>query len=139
MLASSSAKVATLPKLPRHPPATLTRDFVADLKPEAKPYEVRDTELKGFLVRVERSGTMTYYVEVRRGKRLKIGRAANLKVHVARARADRVLGNVANNRDPWDGLRAEPDATVPSLGEFVAGSNPDEKDVRKWDGILAVS
>lgn len=131
------ATVRTLPRKPKHPPHKLTRDFVASLKPEAKPYEVRDTELKGFLVRVQPSGVKTYYLEIARGKRLKVGRADALKAHIARSRAERMLGNVANDRDPFDGIReTKPDA-APSLGEFIAGDDPDEPDVRKWTGEYA--
>ena len=96
----------------RHPaearsaPPKITRELVSDLKPRAAPYEVRDTDQKGFLVRVQPSGVMTYYLEIARGKRVKLGRTASLKAHHARDIAERMLGNVANHRDPWDGIRA---------------------------------
>src|SRR5690606_32444634 len=99
-----TATVTALKTAPKHPPHKLTRDYVATLKPEPKPYEVRDTELKGFLVRVQPSGTKTYYLEIARGKRVKVGRTDALKVHIARSRAERIVGNVANGRDPWDGI-----------------------------------
>jgi integrase len=130
---SLSATVAALPKRGADP-QTLTRGLVGTLLPRAAPYEVRDVELTGFLIRVQPSGVMTYYVEIARGKRIKLGRAATLKTHLARDLAKRMLGNVANHRDPWDGIRAPDDKTSPTLGEFVAGSNPKEKDVAKWDG-----
>ncbi|HEX6993723.1 MAG TPA: tyrosine-type recombinase/integrase [Gammaproteobacteria bacterium] len=136
MAESVSATVTPLPRR-RRASRKLTRELVASLTPKATAYEVRDAELKGFLVRVEKSGTMTYYVEIARGKRLKVGRAAHLKPHIARDRAERILGNVANNRDPWEGIRQTKDDTAPSLGEFIAGSDPKEKDVAKWDGDYA--
>jgi integrase len=86
---------------------------------------------------VQPSGVSTYYVEIARGKRLKVGRTATLKAHLARDRAERILGNVANDRPPWDGIRSTADNTTPTLGEFVAGANLDEDDVRKWDGDYA--
>jgi hypothetical protein len=46
-------------------PEKLTKRTVAALKPEAEPYEVRDTELKGFLVRVEAGGTKSYFLDYR--------------------------------------------------------------------------
>jgi integrase len=55
----------------------LNRETVNDLTPSKKPYEVRDTDIKGFLLRVQPSGVMTYYYEYRtqdgRKQRSKIG------------------------------------------------------------------
>jgi integrase len=134
---SVKSKVATLKPERFNAPRKLTREAVGALAPRPDPYEVRDTELKGFLVRVQPSGVMAYYLEIARGKRIKLGRTTALKTGQARDIAERMAGNVANNRDPWDGIRAPSDTTAPTLGEFVAGSNPDEKDVRKWDGDYA--
>jgi site-specific recombinase XerD len=134
---SVSATVTTLPKRARRGPTKITRELVQKLKAEAEPYEQRDSEIKGFLVRVQPSGTLTYYLEIARGKRLKLGRADALKVHIARDRAGRIIGNVANGRDPWDGIRQTVDDECPTLGEFVAGADPEETDVRKWDGDYA--
>lgn len=116
-------------------PRKITRDLVLQLEPRKAPYEIRDTEIRGFLVRVQPSGLSTYYVEIRRGKRLKIGRTAALKTAVARNRAERIIGNVANDRPPWEGIREEADG-APTLGEFIAG-DPEQEDVRKWTGDYA--
>jgi integrase len=136
MQASAPAVIALKPDR-FNAPRKLTRDAVSELTARDDPYEVRDTEIKGLLVRVQPSGVTTYYLEIARGKRIKLGRTASLKAHHARDIAERMLGNVANHRDPWDGIRAPTSTTSPTLGEFVAGSNPDEKDVRKWDGDYA--
>jgi integrase len=130
---SAATNVTALPRR-RRGAARLTRDLVLSLRPELKPYEQRDDDVTGFLVRVEPGGTVTYFVEIARGKRVKLGRADVLKVHLARERAKQMLGNVANHRDPWEGIRQAATNGAPTLGEFVAGSNPDEKDVSKWDG-----
>jgi hypothetical protein len=53
----------------------ITNRLITSLKPKGKPFEVRDTQLKGLLLRVQPSGTMTYYMEYQRGKRVKLGRA----------------------------------------------------------------
>jgi integrase len=119
-------------------PEKITKELVNGLVARDAPYEIRDTDLKGFLVRVQPSGVSTFYVEIGRGKRLKVGRTATLKTHLARNRAERILGNVANDRPPWDGIRATVDNAAPTLGEFIAGTNPKEDDVRKWDGDYAV-
>lgn len=120
----------------RHGPTSITRDLVESLKPEVKAFERRDTKLKGFLIRVQPSGQKTYYVEYARHKRVKLGSDPELKTAVARDQATRVIGNVANGRDIWDGIKST-GASGPTLGDFIAGSNPKEEDVTKWDGAYA--
>jgi integrase len=80
--------------------AVITQELVKSLKPEAKPYEVRDLDPKGFLLRVQPTGVMTYYAEYRRGKRLRIGGADKLAPSQARARAKKVLAEVTLGGDP---------------------------------------
>ena len=45
--------------------ALITQELIRTLKPQAKPYEVRDPRLKGFLLRVQPTSVMTYYAGVR--------------------------------------------------------------------------
>ena len=58
--------------------AKIGNSLLARLTPEAKPYEVNDTELKGFLLRIQPSGVISYYCSYRnrQGKRnrLSLGR-----------------------------------------------------------------
>ena len=51
----------------------ITQKLVDGLKPQAKPFEFRDTELTGFLLRVQPSGAKSYICQYARGKRLTIG------------------------------------------------------------------
>ena len=53
--------------------AKLSSRAIQALIPVKKPFEVVDTELKGFLLRVQPSGVMTYYFSYRngQGKRLR--------------------------------------------------------------------
>jgi integrase len=79
--------------------AAITQELVKSLKPAAKPYEVRDHRLKGFLLRVQPTGVMTYYAEYGRGKRHKIGRADALAPSAAFERAKTVLAQAALGTD----------------------------------------
>jgi hypothetical protein len=86
----------------------LTSTVVRDLAPAAKPYEVRDERLRGFLVRVQPSGRKSYYVEYRRGKRLALGRADLLSASTARDKAREILAQAVQGQDPAVGRgRAE--------------------------------
>src|SRR5262245_36699018 len=66
-------------------------NLVKQLRPAAKPFEIRDTRVKGFLLRVQPSGTMTYYAEYGRGKRISLGRSEVLAPDKARQRAKEIL------------------------------------------------
>lgn len=137
MTNTPSNVVAFRAKRPR--PALITRELVASLRPLPDAYVRRDTKLKGFMVRVQPSGVMTYRVEIGRGKQLKLGRTTDLKTSEARALAEQIFANVKRGHDPWDGIKDAPpsESTVPTLGAFIAGTDPDESDVLKWNGPYA--
>jgi len=56
--------------------AKLTNQTIRALRPAEKPYEVVDVDLKGFLLRIQPSGVMTYYFTYRneQGKRARCAR-----------------------------------------------------------------
>ena len=80
----------------------LTITTVNALTASEKPYEVLDTEIKGFLLRVQPSGSMTYYLSYRnqenKRSRYKIG-TNSLSPAQARDIAKKLAGKVANNED----------------------------------------
>lgn len=80
--------------------AVIGNSLVASLKPAEKPFEVRDTRLKGLLLRVQPSGVMSFYVEYARGKRVNIGRAGAVTPAQAREHAKRILAEAYQGRDP---------------------------------------
>lgn len=87
-------------------PAKLTKRFVEALEPRSEPYEEPDTEIKNFRVRVETTGTKTFWFIYRlaggrQGKRTRyrLGAFPNLSVEGARALAKKVAGDVANGID----------------------------------------
>ncbi|HLF95837.1 MAG TPA: site-specific integrase [Methylococcaceae bacterium] len=97
--------------------AKIGNSLVARLIPETKPYEIRDTQLKGFLLRVQPSGAMSYIVEYRRGKRLTLGPVGVLTPVQARDRAKEVLADVVHGKDPQAEKRA---AKVDEFKDFLA-------------------
>ena len=71
--------------------AKLSTRTIQVLRPCDKPFEVVDLELKGFLLRVQPSGTMTYYFSYRNGQgkrqRYRIGNSESLSPVQARDQA----------------------------------------------------
>jgi integrase len=61
-------------------------------KPE-KPYEVRAEKPLGLLLRVQPSGSRTFYVQIRRGKRVRIGPAGTYTLKQAEEVAKKILVN----------------------------------------------
>jgi integrase len=82
----------------------LTQRTVKNLVVSNKPYEIVDTELKGFLLRVQPSGIMTYYYTYRNnvGKRQRcnIGRHGALTVTQARDLAQQCAAKAKSGIDP---------------------------------------
>lgn len=83
--------------------AKLTNRTLATLKPRTDTYDVRDNDIKGFLIRVRPSGSMTYLLQYRNkdGKQqsYKIGLASNLKPTQARDIAENQAARVASGID----------------------------------------
>lgn len=86
-------------------------------QPQAKPFEVWDSRLSGFVLRVQPSGARSYYAQIGRGKRVALGKVGQFTPDEARERCEKVLGNVAHGRAPLHDLDGAPDG--PTLGEFI--------------------
>jgi integrase len=97
-------------------PELITLDLIRSTEPRAKPFEIRDTRLKGFLLRVQPGGSKTFYVEYARGKRVRIGPADALAPSHARERARQILADVALGGDPHEAQR---EAKAHSFRTFV--------------------
>jgi integrase len=77
-----------------------------------KPFEICDTRLSGFILRIQPSGYRSYYAEWSHGKRQVLGAVGHLLPDEARERCEKVLGNVAHGRPPLHGLDGETGPTV---------------------------
>jgi hypothetical protein len=88
-----------------------------DAKPAAKPFEIWDSRLSGFVLRVQPSGARSYYAQIGRGKRVALGKVGALTPDEARERCEKAMGNVAHGRLPLEGLDGA--AKGPTLGEFI--------------------
>lgn len=78
----------------------ISANLIKALKPTAEPYEVRDTRLPGFLIRVQPSGRMSYYVEFARGRRMLIGPVTAIKPDKARTEAGNRKADFIRGDDP---------------------------------------
>lgn len=98
------------------PSILLTQTRIEALKPRERPYEVRDTKVRGLLIRVQPSGSMRYYVEVARGRRTKLdGRPGPITPRAARIEALKLLAKHGAGED----IRRHRSARQP-LSEFIA-------------------
>jgi len=79
---------------------TLTATVINALEPKEKPFEIRDSKLTGFILRVQPTGKMSYVCQYARGKRVNIGPANVLTPTQARETARAILGDVARGIDP---------------------------------------
>ena len=97
--------------------ALIGNTLLKSIEPRPKPFEIRDTRLKGFLLRVQPSGVATFYVEYSRGKRCSLGRADAVKPDAARERAKEILADSYHGRDPMAEKRK---ARSHTLRSFIA-------------------
>lgn len=83
--------------------AKLSSRTVQALRPCDRPFEVVDSELKGFLLRVQPSGAMTYYFSYRNGQgrrgRYRIGNSDSLGPAQARDQATLLSARVVAGED----------------------------------------
>ena len=72
--------------------------LINELEAKPRPYDVRDSKLNGFMLRVHPTGRMVYYVEYTRGQKHKLGTTQELKPAEARQLADKTIFNFKNAR-----------------------------------------
>jgi integrase len=83
--------------------AKLTERFIKTITPKSTPYEIRDTEINGFILRIEPTGTLIYYLVYRittgAKKRYKIGRHGSITVTQARDMAKQFSAKAISGQD----------------------------------------
>ena len=115
---------------------TLTWRTIAALKPEERAWIAWDSEVTGFGVKVQPTGTKSFIVNYRPGgggrtapnRRIVIGRAGLMAPDHARRLARELLDRVAGGEDPVEARTGAP--RLPTLAEAFAEyleANPDRK------------
>ena len=74
--------------------AKITQTSLPKFKPQNTPYDVRDTELTGFILRVLPTGRKVYYCQYARGKREKLGLVPAVTPEQAREKAKKMLAGI---------------------------------------------
>lgn len=99
----------------------LTTRNVTEAKPAPTPYEMRDTDTKGLLLRVQPSGVKSFIVEWTRGKRSTLGRFPVVTLDGARKRARKAMSEADTLGAPAAVIEANkpPEAKALTFGEFV--------------------
>jgi integrase len=97
--------------------AQLNKRLVAGAEPRERPYEIRDTTLRGLLLRVQPSGHKAWIIEWGRGKRRTIGDFGHLTLDQARAHAARSMAEVIQQGLP---SIAKPKVKTCTLEQFLS-------------------
>lgn len=81
----------------------LTERRAASLNPKDRAYQCHDTEIRGFFLRIEPTGTRSWFLDYRNSKgrrrRYRIGAYPAVTADIARALAKAAAGKVANGED----------------------------------------
>ena len=113
------------------PPArsSIAKEALAKTKP-AKAYEVRADTPQGLLLRVQPSGLRTYYVQVARGDRRRIGPPGTFTLEQAKERAKKII---------LDPAAAGARKTGTTLAEHIAGHYAAYAQARLKNGAKSVA
>jgi len=94
----------------------INNTLISKLKPKTHYYNIMDTELPGFHVRISPTGRATYRCNYKRGKTYTIGKTSYITPAQARDKAKQVLGNAAMGIDPEDKTTSN---IIPTLEQFI--------------------
>lgn len=108
--------------------AKITPELVQTIAPAAKLFDVNDTEVKGFMLRVRPNGEMAYFLRYRnkagQNRTYRIASTVEYTPRKARDTAIKLLGAIKDGNDPQETKRetrqqAEKDKLSPTLREFL--------------------
>ena len=85
-------------------------------RPRKSPFEIGDTRLAGFTLRIQPTGVRSYYARFGRNRRIAVGKVGSINPAEAREQCQRILGNFASGRHPKEGLAG---AAGMTLGRFL--------------------
>ncbi len=74
--------------------AKIIQRNLSKFAPEATPYDVRDTDLVGFILRIHPTGRKVYYCQYARGKRERLGTVPAVTPEQAREKAKTMLAGI---------------------------------------------
>lgn len=82
----------------------ITEAVAKHIRPKETEYDIRDNELRGFLIRVQKSGNASYVLAYKnqagKSKRYTIGRVGEITAAKARSIAHKLKSEIANGADP---------------------------------------
>ena len=96
--------------------APLTKHLVTHAQPRDRPYELRDTKVRGLILRVQPSGYKAWIIEWTRGKRRTLGPFGHLTLDQARAHAQQTAAEYIQKGLP---SIAQAPASNITLGAFL--------------------
>ena len=101
--------------MPKLSATRITDKTVKNAKPREITYDIRDAVLRGFILKVQPSGSKAFYAEWARGKRSRIGDAALITVTRAREIAEQRIADAKRGEIPLPQIRNK----VPTLEKFI--------------------
>lgn len=116
--------------------ALIGQRLLKTIEPKSSPYEIRDTRLKGFILRVQKTGAMSYICEYARGKRITIGKVGTLKPDQARDRAADLIHQAKKGIDPMAEKRRERGLT---LGQYIEQKYGPWVEAHRKDGAATIA
>lgn len=92
----------------------ITKELLKTLKPKSGVYDIRDSELKGFMVRVTPAGGMSYAAQYTRGKRFTLGDVNKFDSPTqARKKAKKIIADYQFDQlDPSEELKRKQGSNV---------------------------
>lgn len=106
--------------MPKLAAIRITDKTIRFAKPKDSRYEIRDTRLTGFMLRITPSGSKSFYVQLERGKKRKIGDAKIMTL----TRARKLALDVLNRHEAGEEIESIRNKR-PTLKEYLDGAYMD--------------